>query len=85
MILSTFFRSLFATYGGEVVVRIGENARGGFSIYPVSDTARRLFNADSGGDAEAGNFGTYADAHKRAARDNCWTVVNDAAGEARAA
>ncbi len=64
-------RSLFADVGGEAIVRIGENTRGGFSIFPVNDVAVRLFN----GDGEAGNFGTYADAYKRAARDNCWTVV----------
>lgn len=73
-----FFRSLFATYGGEVEVRIGENSRGGFSIFPVNDNARRLFSADPDGACEAGNFGTYADAYKRAARDNCWTVVESA-------
>lgn len=61
----------------SIVVRIGENERGGFSIYAVSAEARTLF----GGVGPCGNFGTYADAFTRAHRDNCWTV----AGETEAA
>lgn len=75
---------LFPEVGGEIEVRIAENARGGFSIFPVNAAARELFaapgqSADTA--AEVGNFGTYADAYKRAARDNCWTVVAQAATE----
>jgi len=77
---------LFPEVGGEIEVRIAENARGGFSIYPVNPAARELFAAPgqpAEAAAEVGNFGSYADAYKRAARDNCWTVVADAttAGE----
>ena len=69
-----WFRSwieTFAQAGGEIEVRIGENERGGWAIFPVNAAARTLFC----GNAEAGNFGTYADAYTRAHRDNCWTVV----------
>ena len=69
-----WFRSwleTFARAGGEIEVRIGENERGGWAIFPVNAAARTLFC----GNAEAGNFGTYADAYQRAHRDNCWTVV----------
>lgn len=72
--MSTFLqalRGMFETYGGEIEVRIAENARGGWSIFPHNEAARKLF----AGDGEAGNFGTYSDARTRAARDNCWTVV----------
>lgn len=55
----------------EVEVRIAENDFGGWSIYAANDAARQIF----GGDGPTGNFGTYADAYKRAARDNCWTVL----------
>ena len=72
-------RSLFADVGGEVVVRVGPNTRGGYSIFPVNDVAVQLFqgSGEAGGQSplEAGNFGTYADAYRRAVRDNCWTVV----------
>jgi len=76
---------LFPEIGSEIEVRIAENARGGFSIFPANDAARQLFaapgeSADSA--AEVGNFGTYADAYRRAARDNCWTVVDAPAAAA---
>lgn len=56
-----------------IVVRIAENDRGGWSIYAVSAEACTLF----GGAGPCGNFGTYADAHTRAVRDNCWTVAGE--------
>lgn len=73
-------RSLFADVAGEIIVRVDENDRGGFSIFPVNEAAVRLFSGPCEQPRaverlEAGNFGTYADAYKRAARDNCWTVV----------
>jgi len=55
----------------SIVVRIGENERGGFSIYAVSPEARTLF----GGAGPCGNFATYADAWRRAHCDNCWSVA----------
>ena len=61
---------LLPSVGGEIVVRIAPNAFGGWSIYAANDAARRLL----GGDEPTGNFGTYADAHRRAVNHNCWTV-----------
>lgn len=66
--------SLFPVVGGEIEVVIAENLRGGFSIFPHNAAARTLFQ----GDADAGNFGTYADAWRRAVNHNCWTVVEPA-------
>ncbi|WP_414664879.1 hypothetical protein [Horticoccus sp. 23ND18S-11] len=77
--LRRFVDSLFPEVGGEIEVCIRENSRGGFSIYPANEAALALFAPPPGlppeDFAEAGNFGTYADAYKRAHRDNCWTVV----------
>jgi hypothetical protein len=78
--LARLMDRLFPEVGGEIEVRIGENARGGFSIFPVNAAARELFSApgeSSETAAEVGNFGSYADAYRRASRDNCWTVVGD--------
>lgn len=55
----------------EVEVTIGENDFGGWSIYAANDAARRIL----GGDEPTGNFGTPADAWRRASNDNLWRVV----------
>lgn len=54
-----------------VAVCIARNDLGGWSIYAANDRARDLL----GGDEPTGNFGTYADAVRRAHDHNCWTVV----------
>lgn len=74
-----FIASLFPVVGGEIEVRIAENNRGGFSIYAHNAAARALLN----GDEETGNFPTYADAYRRAANHNCWTVLNESSVAAR--
>jgi hypothetical protein len=68
-----FIANLFPSVGGEVEVRIAPNAFGGFSIFAVNATARQIL----GGDEPTGNFGTYADARRRAVGCNCWTVVEE--------
>jgi hypothetical protein len=74
--------------GGEIQIYIAPNERGGFSIYPANYVAAVLFGTDRDpwqpSELAAGNFGTYADAYRRAAHCNCWTVVAaPAAGESR--
>jgi hypothetical protein len=54
-----------------ILVRIGPNPWGGVSLYPANPAARELL----GGDEPTGNFGTEADARKRAAW-NAWDVVS---------
>lgn len=75
-LFSRFLRFLLpeaAPLAGPVLVRIGRNAWGGFSLFPANAAARDLM----GGDEPTGNFATEADARKRIAW-NCW----DEAGEA---
>lgn len=56
-----------------ILVRVGENGRGGWSLFPVNEPARALM-----GDGETGNFATPTDARRRAAC-NCWEVVEPSA------
>jgi hypothetical protein len=56
----------------DVEVYIAENNFGGWSIFAANDRARELL----GGDEPTGNFGTHADAFRRAHDHNCWTVVD---------
>lgn len=57
----------------RVTVRIAQNDRGGWSIYPESIHAHTLLCVHVEDSGETGNFATYADAAKRAAW-NAWDI-----------
>ncbi len=61
-------RTTARALAGEIKVRIGDNERGGISLYPANAEALNLF----GSHEPTGNFATPADARKRIAW-NCWS------------
>jgi hypothetical protein len=71
--LSRFFTWLGLTPKeavGKITVRVAENSRGGWSLYPADDAARALM-----GDGETGNFPS-ASAARGCAAWNCWDVTD---------
>jgi len=64
----------------EIEVYIAPNEFGGWSIYPANEAAGTLFAGTSGAGTDGvGNFGLKASAVDRAAKHNCWTVVDQPA------